>query len=624
MLTPNGLSADDRDPVMRLQEWAKVLDKENQNSTKPMIYAGMGKPTFRVNLHIVEIIIAYWQALQALIQKELNAPGTVKESVAIDYGDGSSDLEPREIMAKAMTSWYESSITAENVLFTVGGAGALRIIFETFNKLNASTPKYRVITPFPHYSLYKDNDKHILHPVDVMKEPGYRLTAKALEESIFSAYELAKTDNCPPKAVLLCNPSNPLGTVITEGEWKDIASVLRKYPDLKIVIDEAYAEMYWPEGQIPSVLKYAPELKNRIVLLRSATKALSSAGERYAMLMTFDAELMNELRNKNISTIGHAPRSSQVAYAHAMAHFDDKEKQALKEFYYPKVQYVWQRAQEMGAAMPDPLYRIDSTFYVLCDLSELLGEEIPTAAQRALDKGGKITTSEELIYSLLFQESLMLAAGSYFGLPTSNGIVRITCSGNEQELKDMMDRIETSLLQARKRKNSSLRSEINYQLSVLDTISNEKKKVALMQFDKIIKTTDSPLELKKQNTDLVKLLDNIKEAIRIYKTAPSTQIEEDARARTALILQSFMSQTQPQKAPVITEEIDLDIEWTSFVNGQCSPGPLKEYLLKLNDESKNTYLPWIEHIKTIKTTTRVSDKEPAMIEITATKTQKLV
>ncbi|CEG55611.1 aminotransferase class I/II-fold pyridoxal phosphate-dependent enzyme [Legionella fallonii] len=617
MLTPDGLSADDTDKVMLLNMWAKTLEKENHNPNKSFIYAGMGKPTFRVNIYIVEMLVAYWQAILALIQKEMTKPGSVKESIAIDYGDGRGDIEPRAMMATAMSSWYASPITADNILFTTGGAGALRVIFETFNKLYADSSKYRVITPFPHYSLYADNDKHILHPIDVMQEPGYRLTATALDESILSAYELAKQDGCPPRAVLLCNPSNPLGTVITEEEWKDIAQVLRKYPHLKLVIDEAYAEMYWSAGNIPSVLKYAPELKDRVVLLRSATKALSSAGERFAMLMAFDPELMNALRNKNISTIGHAARSAQLAYAHAMAHFGDKEKKELKDFYYPKVQYVWQRAQAMGAAMPDPSYKIDSTFYVLCDFSDLLGDEIPTEAQRALGRTGRIKTSEELIYSLLFKESLMLAAGSFFGMPENNGVVRITCSGTEAELKDMMDRLEGCLLQARKRKSDLLVKEIRQQITILTSVDAAKGTIALKRLEKISVPNNSVLQLKAKNKVLVELLDDIKQTIKNHKTNPAS-VKAETRANAALALQSFIRtytqstvpasqapavptthpsiSTTATKTPPAKQPVDLlQKEWEKFVDVTFSEGALKTQFLNLKEADKETIQPWIEH-----------------------------
>ncbi len=81
--------------------------------------------------------------------------------------------------------------------------------------------------------------------------------------------------------------------------------------------------------------------------------------------------------------------------------------------------------------------------------------------------------------------------------------------------------------------------------------------------------------------------------------------------------------SQSPLAPATYEEIDLNTEWAEFINNQCNPGPLKDYLLHLNEEGKKTYLPWVEHIKTLKATNRESNKDPLLLDITP-RTPKLV
>ena len=591
MLTPEGQSGDNTDKVMLLKMWADTLEQEARYSkAKPFIFAGMGKPTFPVSLHMVEMYLAYWQAIKKLIKKALKAlKDEGKESalsVAIDYGDGRGDVNPRKVMAEAMTNWYNSPISPNEVLFTVGGAGALHTIFNTFNELNKDLFQYRVITPFPHYSLYAANEKHILHPIDVMKQPGYQLTAAALEESIKSAYELAKKDNNLPKMVILCNPSNPMGTIIPAEELKKIAKVLRKYPDLNIVIDEAYAEMCWSCSKPPSFLELTPDLRERMIILRSATKALSAAGERLGMLMAFDEKLMGALRDQNIKAIGHAPRSAQIAYAYTMLNFTDKEKEELEEFYKPKVDYVYQRAQQMGAAMPDPAYKVDGTFYVLCDLSDLLGEEIPLQAKRALGKTGKIQNSEDLVYSLLFQDSLMVAPGSYFGMSPNNGFIRITCSGTSEQLKEMMDRIEQRLLTARQNKSKRLVSEIELQLSKLEGSPGKQKRLdRLLQIKGIN-------DLKVRNSALEKLLNQV--TIKVNRTTA------EGRAHAKQRCLAFFTKAQ-EEAHQQPEKVDLKAEWLRFVEKTTTEGILRNFLLNLPENQKQTHLPWVDHLQSLKT-----------------------
>ncbi|MCL9684504.1 pyridoxal phosphate-dependent aminotransferase [Legionella maioricensis] len=601
MLTPEGRSGDKLDKTMLLNMWANTLNDEARFSvrTKPFIFAGMGKPTFPVNLHMVEMFLAYWSAIKILIKSTADAvvkddkEAKPKQSSAIDYGDGRSDFLPRKVMAEAMTDWYNAPITADNVLYTAGGAGALHIIFTAFNSLYEDIPKYRVITPFPHYSLYAANKKHQLHPIDVMKEPGYQLTATALEASIKSAYKLAELDNNLPKVVLLCNPSNPLGTIIPEDELKKIAAVLRKYPDLKIVMDEAYAEMCWSSPKAPSLLTIAPDLRQRITILRSATKALSAAGERLGMLMTFDNQLMDAFREHNIVAIGHAARSAQLAYAYTMLNFSEEERQKLENYYKPKVEYVYERAKKMGAAMPDPKYKVDGTFYVLCDLSDLLGEEIPQEAKRALGKTGNIQTSEELVYSLLFQDSLMLGPGSYFGMPSNNGFVRITCSGDEEELKEIMDRLEARLLDVRQKKALHLINEINNQITQLDgapeTFSTLKPSL-LNRLSSIKLNMNDTLDLKTQNIALKKLLFDVKCEVNLVTPESRVCLGQQLSAFFVSAKGTFK---QKQK------QLGLEDEWRKFVDENFTDGPVKNYFLNLKEEEKKTCKAWLQHLRTL-------------------------
>lgn len=432
------------------------------------------------------------------------------------------------MMAAAMSNWYDAPISPQDILFTVGGAGGLHLVFEVLNQLNDNVP-FRMITPFPHYSLYASNPGHKLHPIDVFKLPGYKLTAEAIEASIIEAYEAAKEDHIQPKAILICNPNNPMGTVIDAEEMKKIAVVLKKYPDLRVIFDEAYTEMNYvrrglleiledllkenpnlkiildeahekmgmeekvnflnlvgallqqhklqkehlpnlrkeyyktldtvmsgsislntmyrfltlrsqlaylekaasnllvdksikdnygdkvyhslrklasaleKDPRLPEMLeqaqaikdkenaslaKLAPELLDRIIIMRSATKAFSAAGERLAVLMAFDPVFMRELKTLQINTVGHAPRSLQKAYAETMANLNEKEHLLMKYFYKAKVDYVTQRAKQMGITLPSAEYRTEGTFYVPVDLSELFGMKIPKGASRALEKEG--------------------------------------------------------------------------------------------------------------------------------------------------------------------------------------------------------------------------------------------
>lgn len=446
MLTPYGQPAQRIEKLMLLAMWANFLATEQTNSegfSEQFIFAGVGKPTYPIHHRTASAYKKYWGRMEKLAL-QWHGDSDFDDDCAIDYGNPFGDLQAKTIMAQAMSRWYETAITPCNVLFTVGGIGGLNLIFEVLNDFNPDS--YRVITPFPHYTAY-NNSHHILHPIDVMKEAGYQLTAVALENSIKEAYCLARKDNAYPKAVVVCNPSNPLGTIIHEDEIKKIAEVLRKHPDLYLILDEAYAEMNFIA--MPSFIKIAPDLKKRTLILRTATKALSAAGERMAILLAFDAHLINELVRHKITTYLHAPRSAQIAYAETMLAFNDEDRLKMSSYYQQKVDYVIKRLHAMGAAMPDERYKVEGTFYALGDFSDLFGMEMPDEAKRALPEASIIQTGEDLVYSLLFKDSIMVAPLSYFGMSKDCGYIRLTCSGKDNQLIALMDRLENRLKQAR-------------------------------------------------------------------------------------------------------------------------------------------------------------------------------
>jgi aspartate aminotransferase/aminotransferase len=255
----------------------------------------------------------------------------------------------------------------------------------------------------------------------------------------------------------------------------------------------------------PSFLKIAPDLKCRTIILRSATKALSAAGERMAVLMVFEESLMNEMLNKNISYFIHAPRSAQVAYAQTMEKFDLIEQKNLSRFYRKKIDYVIMRLHAMGAAMPDPMYDVDATFYALADFSDLFGLELPTEIQRVMQKTGPISTGEELAYYLLFNDRVMVSPLSYFGLPPECGFIRITCSGNDVELQELMDRLENRLFEARMNKNISMIEKINQKLPELRQLDEHMYEMMSKKIDAITHGTNNCLIIKGKNHVLEKL-----------------------------------------------------------------------------------------------------------------------
>jgi hypothetical protein len=124
--------------------------------------------------------------------------------------------------------------------------------------------------------------------------------------------------------------------------------------------------------------------------------------------------------------------------------------------------------------MPDASYKPEGTFYILLDLSDLIGQPLNQAARAAVGKKERIETDQDICYHLMFEEHLMICPGSYFGLDTKKGFLRVTCSGGDTQLNKIMDRIAAQISIAREAKKKQLLNELAEARKILkQNITNE-------------------------------------------------------------------------------------------------------------------------------------------------------
>jgi len=508
--TPEGkIAVESFDGVMMLFRWAKYLEKKSQEekseNNSAIIFAGIGWPTLSVSEKLVENGLNYWRNLQ-------------KDYSAIGYSLPAGDLLAREIMASALTKDYGNvvQIKPDDIVFTVGGAAAIRVALEA---LNERYPDSKILTTLPYYTRY-DHFKN-LYPVNCLKAKGYRLTAELLRENILQA----KNSEIQLGGFIFCDPNNPTGNGIKPDEFKKMLDVFRDdLPDVPIIIDEAYVEMTFNLDHVSLlrvVAENAPELLSRFVVMRSATKGFSAAGLRFAAAYVPDPAFRELMINSHTNFCGPSPVDHQFIYAKTMASLagSPNERARMVNFYRPKVGFVVNRLKQIGAAMPDPDYFPDGAFYVMADLSDLYGMPFSESLRDKVFETDKktITTDEEIAYSLLFEEGLMIEPLSYQGVKDDLGYFRITCSASQDILQEMMNRIERQLIFAREINFNKLKKEL-VELLPAD-ISNKIFSLARRILD--VKT-----EVSSHAGNLRKLNFGLEEILKIVKQNKQQEISE--------------------------------------------------------------------------------------------------
>lgn len=166
-----------------------------------------------------------------------------------DYPDDSCNLLKEKLAD-------HSKLDKSNFLITNGSIEALNLIFKTF-KIN------NIIIPSPTYWAYEAFAK--IQNRNVFRVP----LENDFSYDIYKLIDKAKKED--KSSVILCNPNNPTGKLISNEE---IAVLLESLKDSLVVIDEAYAE--FARTTSTSLIK---EYDNLIVI-KSFSKSYGLAGLR--------------------------------------------------------------------------------------------------------------------------------------------------------------------------------------------------------------------------------------------------------------------------------------------------------------------------------------------------------
>jgi aspartate aminotransferase len=190
----------------------------------------------------------------------------------LSYGPAQGFLELRQAIARYFNG-YKIPLTAENVIITCGGSEAILFAFTV-----VADPDDEIIIPEPFYTNYNGyaslaNIKIV--PLTLRVEDGYRLPPKEQIEAKITPRT---------KAVVLCSPNNPTGTVYTPEELSRVVSLAIKY-DLIIIGDEVYKEFVYDGLTHKSILEFE-EAKDRVIVVDSISKRFSCCGARIGALIT--------------------------------------------------------------------------------------------------------------------------------------------------------------------------------------------------------------------------------------------------------------------------------------------------------------------------------------------------
>ncbi|MFN3685169.1 MAG: pyridoxal phosphate-dependent aminotransferase, partial [Fimbriimonadaceae bacterium] len=163
------------------------------------------------------------------------------------------------------------------------------------------------------------------------------------------------------RAILLCNPSNPTGTVFTADQLDRLRDVVLRH-DLFLIADEVYRDFNYTGRPIRSVLQL-DGLERHAVMVDSVSKRFSLCGARIGFLASRNPDILSaalKLAQARLSP----PTVEQIGVEGALDTAPD---------YFDKVRAEYQARRDLLVerlrAMPGVLCpRIDGAFYAMVRL----------------------------------------------------------------------------------------------------------------------------------------------------------------------------------------------------------------------------------------------------------------
>lgn len=256
----------------------------------------------------------------------------------------------REALARKLTRFMGIAIDPEReIVVTCGSTEAMMAAMMT-----VCNPGDKVIVFSPFYENYAaDAILSGAQPIYVSLRPP---------EFNFNAAELEKAFQMRPKALILCNPSNPTGKVFTRAELEQIAEFAQKY-DVFVITDEVYEHIiYHPYEHV--YFATLPGMFERTISCSSLSKTYSITGWRLGYLIAPAYITEGARKVHDFLTVG-AAAPLQEATVEAL-NFADEYYEGLKALYTEKKDYFLRGLDELGLRYTYP----QGAYYVMIDVSE--------------------------------------------------------------------------------------------------------------------------------------------------------------------------------------------------------------------------------------------------------------
>lgn len=320
-------------------------------------------------------------------------------------------IELREEICKYLERYKLYYNPETEILVTVGASegvdASLRAILNPGDEIIVCQPCYVNYTPLAVLTQAK------VVPVDT--SPNFYPTAEQIEKAI-----TPKT-----KAIMMCTPNNPTGTIIPASELEKIAKLCVKN-QIWCISDEIYCELVYDGAKHVSIGSY-PGMKDYTIVLNGFSKSFAMTGWRIGFIAA-PADLITQLVKLHGYNSICAPIFSQYAATEGLKNgWKDVEK--MRVSYQQRRNLMEKQFNEMGLPVPEP----KGAFYMFPDITSTG------------------MTSEAFATELFNKRNVAVVPGSVFGLG-GEGHIRVCYATAIDKIKIAMEKIAEFVYEAKNKR----------------------------------------------------------------------------------------------------------------------------------------------------------------------------
>ena len=361
-------------------------------------------------------------------EPDFDTPEHIRRAAAIAMDKGATrytlmagTVELRQAICDKLQRKNGLTYALNEIMVTSGAKSAI------YNAFSITVePGDEVIIPSPYWVSYPDMALACDGaPVTIAcpESASFKLTPAQLEAAI-----------TPRTRWLIINsPSNPTGVSYTAADYRGLADVLLRHPQVLVMTDDIYEHIRFDGQTTPHLLAIAPELRDRTLAINGVSKTYAMTGWRIGWVAG-PRDLIQALDTFMSQSAGNSCSVSQAAAVAALTGDQSFVPQSVAIYKQRRDETVKLINAIPGLHCPVP----DGAFYLYINCAGLIGKTTPA--------GKALATDGDVVMFLLENAGVALVAGTAYGL---SPYFRMSIATSMEMLKTGAERMAAAVRELR-------------------------------------------------------------------------------------------------------------------------------------------------------------------------------